>query len=59
MALVRSASTWGPGYRVYLAEDGNTLIILFGGGTKATQRKYIEKAKTLFLEYKARKRAAK
>ena len=50
---------WGPGYRVYLAKDGNTLIILFGGGTKATQRKDIEKAKALLLEYKARKRAAK
>ena len=25
---------WGPGYRIYLAKDGNTLIVLFGGGTK-------------------------
>lgn len=50
---------WGPGYRVYLAKDGNTLIVLFGGGTKSTQRKDIEKAKALHLEYKARKRATK
>ena len=49
----------GPGYRVYLAKEGNTLIVLFGGGTKATQKKDIEKAKALFVEYKARKRAAK
>jgi putative addiction module killer protein len=28
---------WGPGYRIYLARDGNTLIILFGGGTKRGQ----------------------
>ena len=25
---------WGPGYRIYMAKDGNALIILFGGGTK-------------------------
>ena len=25
---------WGPGYRIYLAKDGDALIVLFGGGTK-------------------------
>lgn len=48
---------WGPGYRVYLAKDGETLIILFGGGTKRGQQKDIERAKSLHLEYKARKKA--
>lgn len=47
---------WGPGYRIYLAKDGETLIVLFGGGTKRTQRRDIERAKTLAAEYKARKR---
>ncbi len=47
---------WGPGYRVYLAKDGDTLIILFGGGTKRGQQKDIERAKTLHIEYKARKK---
>ena len=28
---------WGPGYRVYLGQDGPTLIILLGGGTKKKQ----------------------
>ena len=46
---------WGPGYHVYLAKDGETLIILFGGGTKRGQQKDIERAKSLHLEYKARK----
>lgn len=47
---------WGPGYRVYLAKDGDTLIILFGGGTKRGQQKDIERAKALHSEYKARKK---
>jgi putative addiction module killer protein len=47
---------WGPGYRIYLAKDGDTLIILFGGGTKKTQQKDIDKAKLLHQEYKSRKR---
>jgi len=46
---------WGPGYRIYLAQDGKNLIILFGGGTKKTQRKDIDKAKELLAEYKQRK----
>lgn len=25
---------WGPGYRIYLAQDGKKLIVLFGGSTK-------------------------
>jgi putative addiction module killer protein len=50
---------WGPGYRVYLAQDGDTLIVLFGGGTKKGQQKDIERAKALHDEYKARKTAAK
>ena len=29
---------WGPGYRIYLAKEGDTLIILFGGGTKRGQQ---------------------
>lgn len=47
---------WGPGYRVYLAKDGDMLIILFGGGTKRGQQKDIDKAKTLHQEYKVRKK---
>ena len=48
---------WGPGYRVYLAKEGDMLIILFGGGTKRGQQKDIEQAKALHAEYKARKKA--
>lgn len=50
---------WGPGYRIYLAMDGDSLIVLFGGGTKRRQQTDIEKAKALHAEYKARKAEAK
>jgi len=29
---------WGPGYRVYVGREGDTLVILFGGGTKQRQQ---------------------
>lgn len=48
---------WGSGYRIYLAKDGDTLIVLFGGGTKRGQQRDIDKAKALLVEYKARKKA--
>ena len=49
---------WGPGYRVYLGKEGDSLIVLFGGGTKASQSKDIRKAQALHDEYKARRRSA-
>lgn len=48
---------WGPGYRIYLAKDGDALIVLFGGGTKRGQQRDIDKARALLAEYKLRKRA--
>jgi putative addiction module killer protein len=50
---------WGPGYRIYLAKDGDMLIVLFGGGTKRHQQSDIERAKAFHDEYKARKAAAR
>jgi putative addiction module killer protein len=49
---------WGPGYRVYLAQDGKQLIVLFGGGTKKSQQSDIDQAKELYQEYKRRKQQA-
>ena len=46
---------WGPGYRIYLAKDGERLIVLFGGGTKRRQQADIDRAKILHAEYKERK----
>jgi putative addiction module killer protein len=49
---------WGPGYRIYLAQGGKQLIVLFGGGTKKSQQSDIDRAKELYQEYKRRKREA-
>jgi len=49
---------WGPGYRIYLIQEGKRLIILFGGGDKSRQRNDIKQAKTLIAEYQRRKKAA-
>jgi len=46
---------WGPGYRIYLLQDGPDLIVLLGGGIKKQQQKDIVKAKTLLKEYKSRR----
>lgn len=45
---------FGPGYRIYFGRDGDTLIILLGGGTKRSQSRDIEEAQALWSEYKAR-----
>ena len=50
---------WGPGYRVYLAKDGEALILLFCGGTKKRQQADIATALSFHDEYKARKKAAR
>ncbi len=49
---------WGPGYRVYLAKEGDRLIVLFGGGIKRGQQRDIDRAKALYAEYKTRKKTA-
>jgi putative addiction module killer protein len=47
---------WGPGYRIYLAQDGKELIVLFGGGTKKRQARDIAQARVLHDEYRRRTR---
>jgi putative addiction module killer protein len=38
---------YGPGYRVYFKQLGETIVVLLAGGDKRTQQRDIEKAKTL------------
>jgi putative addiction module killer protein len=46
---------FGPGYRVYLGQEGEVLILLLCGGTKKSQFKDIQKAKDYWQDYKERK----
>lgn len=47
---------FGPGYRVYLGQDGDVLVILLGGGTKKGQNTDIQLAQQRWRDYKARKK---
>lgn len=46
---------FGPGYRLYFGKDGETLIILLGGGTKKRQDRDITTAHERWSDYKRRK----
>jgi len=45
---------YGPGYRVYLAEDGPTLVLLLCGGDKDSQSRDIELAQEYWSDYRRR-----
>ncbi len=42
---------FGPGYRIYYTKESQTLIILFVGGNKSSQKRDIEKASLLLKEH--------
>ena len=46
---------FGPGYRVYFGKDGESLVILLGGGAKKRQDKDIQAAHDSWKDYKQRK----
>ncbi|MDE0693138.1 MAG: type II toxin-antitoxin system RelE/ParE family toxin [Gammaproteobacteria bacterium] len=47
---------FGPGYRIYFGRDGEVLLVLLGGGTKARQQQDIEDARSRWGQYRLRKR---
>lgn len=55
--VLESRIDFGPGYRVYLGRDGDTVVILLGGGTKKRQSEDIANAIARWIDYKARKKA--
>jgi putative addiction module killer protein len=46
---------FGPGYRIYFGQEGESLIILLGGGSKKTQVGDIQIARTRWTAYKSRR----
>ena len=46
---------FGPGYRIYLAKDGETVVILLGGSGKRRQGQAILAAQECWADYKRRK----
>lgn len=48
--------SFGPGYRVYYALDGQKMILLLLGGDKSTQSKDIAKAQKFWTAYKKEKK---
>jgi putative addiction module killer protein len=47
---------FGPGYRIYFARDGDTLLILLTGGTKKRQQRDISAAIAYWQDYKRGRR---
>ncbi len=45
---------YGPGYRVYFGQQGQTLVVLLCGGDKRTQDRDIRLAKQYWREFKQR-----
>ena len=43
---------FGPGYRIYFGRDGQTVVVLLCAGSKKTQRKDIETAKSYWRDYR-------
>ena len=45
---------YGPGYRVYFAREGGTIVLLLCGGDKSTQKRDISTAGDYWMDYQRR-----
>jgi len=46
---------FGPGCRVYVGRDSESVVILLGGSTKQRQQRAVEAAKERWADYRRRK----
>jgi putative addiction module killer protein len=53
--VIERRVNFGPGYRIYFGRDGDTLVVLVGGGTKSRQNADIRNAQESWAQYKAKK----
>ena len=56
MGVAEYRIDFGPGYRIYFGQDGRTLVILLGGGTKKSQNADIQRAQSRWQAYKTSKK---
>ena len=47
---------FGSGYRVYYGREGETVVVLLGGGSKRTQSTDIKKVVRYWLDYQQRRK---
>ena len=45
---------YGPGYRVYFGQVGTRIVVLLGGGAKATQDRDIRQAQARWADFRSR-----
>lgn len=57
--VVELKLNFGPGYRVYLGQEGSSVIILLCGGDKSTQQADINKAHKYWKDYQTRAKKAR
>jgi putative addiction module killer protein len=53
--VIELKDDFGPGYRIYCGQDGDTVVVLLTGGDKDSQATDIEDAKKYWRDYNAQK----